>query len=69
MKLKSTLLLLLTGILALTGQAISQTTEPIRPLRSEVIKPIRNETFNKNGACPERKLGGNSRTINELPGF
>ncbi len=35
-----------------------------RPLRSEVIEPIRNVSFNKNGTCPVRKLGGNPRVIN-----
>ncbi len=33
------------------------------PSRTEVIKPIRNETFNKNGTYKERKQGGNPRTI------
>lgn len=34
------------------------------PVRSEVIKPIRNVTFNKEGKCRERKQGGNPREIN-----
>lgn len=34
-----------------------------QPVRSEVITPIRNETFNKNGSCRERKQGGNPRQV------
>lgn len=37
--------------------------EVIKPARTEVITPIRNETFNKNGTCRERKLGGNPRQV------
>ena len=33
------------------------------PSRSEKIAPIRNETFNKNGAVPERKQGGDPRQV------
>lgn len=40
--------------------------DEIRPVRSEVIQPIRNETFNKNGQCPVRKQGGNPRTVSGL---
>jgi hypothetical protein len=32
-----------------------------KPVRAEVITPIRNPTFNKNGTCRERKQGGNPR--------
>ncbi|MDG1872867.1 MAG: hypothetical protein P8J27_03080 [Mariniblastus sp.] len=38
--------------------------QDMAPLRSEVIKPIRNDTFNKGGTCRVRKLGGNPRNIN-----
>lgn len=34
-----------------------------RPVRTEVIKPIRNESFNKNGNCRERRQGGNPRQV------
>ena len=34
-----------------------------RPLRSEVIDPIKNASFNKNGQCRERKQGGNPRSV------
>ncbi|MFN3192789.1 MAG: endonuclease/exonuclease/phosphatase family protein [Aureliella sp.] len=37
--------------------------EFIQPLRSEVISPIRNESFNKKGSCGERKQGGQPRDI------
>ncbi|MEO1530005.1 MAG: endonuclease/exonuclease/phosphatase family protein, partial [Planctomycetota bacterium] len=35
-----------------------------KPIRTDVIEPIRNESFNKNGTCRERKQGGNPRTLN-----
>lgn len=38
----------------------------VKPLRTEVIKPIRNETFNKKGTVRERKQGGNPRTVSGL---
>lgn len=54
-------------ILAVVSQGLSaQEVEPaelIEPVRSEVIAPLRNESFNKNGACRERKLGGNPRQL------
>ena len=40
--------------------------QQVKPTRTEVIKPIRNESFNKNGKCRVRKLGGNSRTVSGL---
>lgn len=36
------------------------------PSRTETIQPIHNTTFNKNGKCPERKQGGNPRTIDGM---
>ena len=36
------------------------------PSRTETIQPIHNATFNKNGKCPERKQGGNPRTIDGM---
>ena len=38
----------------------------ISPVRTEIIQPIRNLSFNKNGKCKERKLGGNPRTASGL---
>lgn len=35
-----------------------------KPLRTEVVEPIRNDSFNKNGTCRERKQGGNPRMVN-----
>ncbi|NWK54649.1 hypothetical protein HW115_03440 [Verrucomicrobiaceae bacterium N1E253] len=37
--------------------------EAVKPVRSEVIKPIRNESFNKGGKAKERKQGGNPREV------
>lgn len=45
-------------VVGLAGSASAQ-----EPVRSEVIKPIRNESFNKNGKCRERKMGGNPREV------
>lgn len=38
-------------------------SEIIKPSRTEIISPLRNETFNKKGTCPERRQGGNPREI------
>ena len=48
--------------------SISQTisAQDVAPVRTEVIQPIRNESFNKNGTFPERKLGGNPRMLNNV---
>ncbi len=35
-----------------------------KPVRSEIISPIRNESFNKGGTARVRKQGGNPRTVN-----
>ncbi|MFT5302396.1 MAG: hypothetical protein ACI814_003211, partial [Mariniblastus sp.] len=35
-----------------------------RPVRTDLIEPIRNDTFNKNGTVRERKQGGNPRQVN-----
>ncbi|MBI5706935.1 MAG: hypothetical protein HZC36_08090 [Armatimonadetes bacterium] len=37
--------------------------QDIEPVRTEVITPIRNATFNKGGAAKKRVQGGNPRTI------
>ena len=50
-------------LLALCSPAIAQPQEPVR---SEVITPLRKESFNNDGRCRERKLGGNPRTVNDL---
>ncbi len=41
----------------------------VSPSRTETIKPIRNETFNKNGTYKERKQGGNPRTVSGYLAF
>lgn len=43
--------------------------EGIKPVRSEVITPLRSETFTKNGKARERKQGGNPRTVNGVRVF
>ncbi|MEL6108921.1 MAG: endonuclease/exonuclease/phosphatase family protein [Planctomycetota bacterium] len=49
----------------LTWCAVSSVSgQSLKPLRSEVIDPIRNDSFNKRGTCRERKQGGNPRTVN-----
>ena len=35
--------------------------EPVKPVRTATISPIRNGTFNKNGEARERRQGGNPR--------
>ncbi len=42
------------------------TTWADKPVRTDVVKPIRNATFNKDGKCRERKQGGNPRQLNGL---
>lgn len=34
------------------------------PVRTEIVHPIRNPTFNKNGSCKIRRQGGNPRKVN-----
>ena len=43
--------------------SVAVVAAPIRPSRTETITPIRNETFNKNGRCRQRKQGGNPRKV------
>lgn len=39
-------------------------TEITKPSRTEIISPIKKETFNNEGACAARKQGGNPRETN-----
>lgn len=55
------IVMLLTGTFTQTVLA-----QKVAPIRTEVIKPIRNESFNKNGTFQERKLGGNPRMLNNV---
>lgn len=59
-------LLLASVVLAVsTPQFQSGPAEALRtePVRSEVVQPIRNATFNKGGTARKRKEGGNPRTV------
>lgn len=40
--------------------------QAVEPVRSEVIAPIRNSSFNKDGKARKRKQGGNPRTVGGL---
>lgn len=42
---------------------LASQTATTEPVRSEVIVPIRNESFNKGGKARKRKQGGNPRTV------
>lgn len=37
--------------------------QAIKPVRTEVVKPIRNSSFNKDGSCQVKKQGGNAREV------
>lgn len=52
--------------IALLGASQFASAQDVQPLRQEVISPIRNASFNKNGSCRERKLGGNPRTMEQM---
>ncbi|MEN8127301.1 MAG: hypothetical protein ABFR90_05785 [Planctomycetota bacterium] len=43
--------------------------DPLKPARTEVIVPIRNETFNRNGTTRQRKQGGNPRKVDGYLAF
>lgn len=61
---------ILALIWAIASGAISSlSAQDQRPVRSEIIQPIRNESFNKNGTCRVRKQGGNPRTVSGLVVF
>ena len=45
------------------GQEGESTEQAVAPARTEVVAPLRNETFNKNGTARERKQGGNPRRV------
>ncbi|CAN1540745.1 hypothetical protein MCEMSE15_01756 [Fimbriimonadaceae bacterium] len=50
-----------TAVLALALFPFVQT--PIEPVRTEVVVPIRNASFNKGGKAKKRVQGGNPRTV------
>ncbi len=51
-------------IILITSGVVS--AEESTPLRTEVIQPLRNESFNKNGDCQTRVQGGNPRRIDSV---
>lgn len=57
--------LLLSLLLPTTTTAPrSPAGETIKPTRTEIVSPIRNETFNQGGKAREPKQGGNPREMN-----
>lgn len=62
MNLRQSILMIPALLLSMSDFSVS--AEDLKPLRTEVIEPIRNDSFNKNGTCRVRKLGGNPRTLN-----
>lgn len=54
-----------TGILLLTAMLQNATT-PVAPVRTEVVAPIRNATFDKLGKAKKRVQGGNPRTVGSI---
>ena len=57
----------ITSVTLLLGGMVSAiAAEDVKPLRSEVIKPLHKDSFNNNGQCRERKLGGNPRMLNKV---
>lgn len=57
---------LLFVVLFATGPVSAVRGQSQQPLRTDVITPIRNDSFNKHGQCRERRQGGNPRTVNGL---
>ena len=59
------LLVMLPGTAAIAAPAPQSLSAPelIGPARTEIVAPLRNETFNKNGTAKERKQGGNPRKV------
>ncbi len=52
-------LILTLAVAPLTGRAAIQ-----KPSRSEVVQPLRNETYDRSGKAKDRVQGGNPRTVN-----
>lgn len=52
-----------SSLIVATSLVTSVSAADIKPLRSEIIKPIHIESFNKGGAAKERKQGGNPRKV------
>ncbi|MEM7477494.1 MAG: hypothetical protein AAF483_21115, partial [Planctomycetota bacterium] len=54
------------GLLIQIAPAEVAEAQTAKPSRQEVIEPIHNTSFNKEGNCRERRLGGNPRTVSGL---
>jgi hypothetical protein len=52
-----------TGQAPGSAQSSPALGDPSKPARTEVITPIRNETFDRNGTTKQRKQGGNPRKV------
>lgn len=65
--MRNTVLIFLVGLL-LWSQP-SAVAQDVGPLRTEVIKPLHKDSFNNDGKCRERKLGGNPRELDGLTLF
>jgi len=61
-----TLTVALLTLLSASYHEPRQTPDKTKPVRTEVVNPIVNETFNKGGKAKVRKQGGNPRTVNGL---
>ncbi len=66
MNKKSQMLCLVAVLTLVVGNCPLLKGQAIRPIRTEQITPIKKESFNNNGACRERRLGGNPRTVSGL---
>jgi len=56
--------LTLFGLIFFGSVGAQNSTDTIRPLSTEVVNPMHKTSFNNDGQCPERRQGGNLRTIN-----
>ena len=58
--------MLIVGLVFLATLSGNLAGQIARPLRQEIITPIRKDSFNNHGKCRERKLGGHHQTINQI---
>jgi hypothetical protein len=54
--------MVLSTLVALAALPTAQ--DPVKPVRSELVQPIRNASFNKGGKAKKRVQGGNPRQLN-----
>ena len=57
-------ILILLSLCYAVNVAAQSLVDTVHPSQMEVVKPIYKQSFNNNGACPERKQGGNPQMIN-----